>query len=256
MNFESIADFLKEHGEQGVVEVLKIMNLQAEALQEGILEVKKADEIKSNFLANVSHELRTPLNSIIGFSDLLAQERAGALNEKQKDYVNDIRAAGLTLLGMINGILDISKIEAGALKLNLSAFSVKTAVEEVLNIIFPLADKRGLEIELQVEDIEITADYQKFQQILFNLLSNAVKFAQSRIVVGFKQDTLTVRDDGPGIAPTYQKKIFNKFESTNSTGLGLAIVKEFVNLHKGTVNVESEPKNGATFRLLFPQGML
>lgn len=246
-------------------EILEIMNLQVEALQEGILEVNKADKTKSNFLANVSHELRTPLNSIIGFSDLLAHERAGGLNEKQKEYVNDIRAAGLTLLGMINGILDISKIEAGVVKLNLSTFSAKTAVDEVLNIIFPLAHKRGLAIEARVEDVEITADYQKFQQILFNLLSNAVKFAKSRIVVELQQRdssdpneycpqndiTLTVQDDGPGIDKKYQKKIFNKFESTNSTGLGLAIVKEFVKLHNGTISVESMPEQGAKFILIF-----
>ena len=250
------------------IEVNNILNMQVNALQEGILDIKgenrkiiKADKIKSDFLANVSHELRTPLNSIIGFSDLLGQEFVGKLNKKQHEYVGDIRVSALHLLGMINGILDISKLEAHAMKLNKTRFPVLQAVNEAQNVVRPLAQKKNITLKIDADETEIYADYQKIQQILFNLLSNAIKFSGENDVVEIstkkEKNSLIIRvkDNGIGIDKKHHAKIFKKFEqihtpgipSTPSTGLGLTITKELVKLHKGKINVISAPNKGAEF---------
>jgi signal transduction histidine kinase len=244
------------------IEINKIINMQVCALQKGMQQVVEAQRVKSDFLANISHELRTPLNAIIGFSDLLGQDFVGTLNDKQKEYLNDIRVAGLHLLGMINGVLDISKIEAGAMKLSPSEFRLKQAVDEVLNILDPLARKKNIKMASDVRDAQICADYQKLQQILFNLISNAIKFSHTNGEVKIsahadkKQALISVADSGIGIEKKHHKKIFKKFEQiktmSNSTGLGLAITKEFVKLHRGTIAVDSELGKGTTFTVTLP----
>ncbi len=260
------------------IELNSIISLQVQAQQESIAELNKAyqtikkqnkkilkaDKIKSNFLANVSHELRTPLNSIIGFSDLLYSDCCGKLNKKQKDYVNDIKISGLHLLGMINEILDMAKIESNSMKMNTSDFDIKLAVDEVLNILRPLALKKNIKLLQDTQSVTITADYVKIQQILFNLLSNAIKFTpeNGEIVISVKKDkqntTISVKDNGIGIDKKEIKKIFKKFEQgtnakhTNSTGLGLTITRELVKLHGGEITVTSEPNSGSVFIVKIP----
>lgn len=252
------------------IEISKIIKMQVEALQEGYEKVQEssrkileAEKVKSNFISHISHELRTPLNSILGFSDMLEKEFVGELNEKQKEYINDIQTAGLHLLGMINEILDMSKIEANAVKLNLRTFDIKQVITETINIIHPLMVKKSLNISTEIKDFKIKADYQKIQQILFNLLSNAIKFTpqNGKITVkasnGKKYITISVEDNGIGIDKKYHKKIFEKFEqfalqNESSTGLGLAITKELVKLHKGTIKLNSEISKGSKFTISLP----
>lgn len=246
-----IANLLKDK------ELSEIMKLQAKELQNGYLKVKEAEQAKSKFISHISHELRTPLNSILGFSDLVSL--AGSLNEKQKDYLNDIKISGLHLLEMINEILDMSKIEAGALTLNLREFEIKQAIDETVNIIKPLLKQKLI---TNIENFTIKADYQKVQQILFNLLSNAIKFTpeDGEITIETKLTDyalISVKDNGIGIALENQAKIFEKFEQIdntiqNSTGLGLTITQELVKLHNGTISVESSPNNGAKFTVALP----
>lgn len=231
------------------------------------LKILEADKVKTEFLANISHELRTPLNAIIGFSEVLSNKLFGELNEKQTDYVNDIHVSGIHLLGMINEILDISKIEAHAMTLNCTEFSVSRAVDEVVNIVKPLADKKSIAIEkIIVQDKDLVADFQKIRQILYNLLSNAIKFSQIKdkisVKVNFTKNNfiIEVKDNGIGIAPKDQEKIFEKFvqlENTytkkeSSTGLGLTITKELVEMHNGKISVISAVNKGATFVVKIP----
>lgn len=260
------------------IELNNIISLQIQAQQESIIELNKAyktiqkqnkkilkaDKIKNDFLSHVSHELRTPLNSIIGFSDLLSAGCCGELNKKQVDYINDIKISGLHLLGMINEILDISKIESNAITLNKTTFDISLAINEVINIVNPLAIKKRITISTDIKSTILKADYQKFQQILFNLLSNAIKFTQEQghIIITVKNEQnnliLSVKDNGIGIDKKYHKKIFNKFEqcskvdNPNSTGLGLTITKELVKLHNGKINLISEPNKGTEFIIKIP----
>lgn len=255
------------------MELTSILKMQVQALQEGIDEVNelydtvraqnkkivKSDKIKNEFLASVSHQLRSPLNSIIGFSDMLSEGVAGTLNEMQKGYINDIKIAGIKLLEMINEILDLSKIEAKAMKLFLSDINIRQNICEVLNILKPLYMEKNIKVDLDIpDDICIWADYSKIQQVFFNLIANAIKFTQvdGRIVLSACVDkkfvNISVKDNGIGIAKENHKKIFNKFEqfstsSSPSTGLGLTVVKEIVKLHGGKISVNSELGKGAEF---------
>ena len=211
--------------------------------------------------------MRTPLNAIIGFSEALAKKFFGDLNEKQAEYVNDIHVSGIHLLGMINEILEISKIESKAIKLALSTFSLTMSMTEVVNIVTPLANKKHIELKVDIpEDVEIKADYQKIQQILYNLLSNAIKFTKEngKIETGYtkKDDSVEiyVKDNGIGIDKKYHGKIFAKFVQLNniyskkesSTGLGLTITKELVELHGGKITFESKVDVGSTFYVTLP----
>lgn len=264
------------------LELSNVFKIQLQALKDGIVEkneayktikeqnekILEADRVKNEFLANISHELRTPLNSILGFSDILGAQLYGNLNSKQEEYVNDIKVSATHLLGMINGILDMSKIEANAMKIVKSTFWISRAVDEVANILAPLADKKGINIIKKMDtDFEVFADYQKIQQILYNLVSNAIKFTPKNGQVdilavhnqsGFK---LVVHDTGIGIDEKYHGKIFAKFvqldsaytKKESSTGLGLTITKELVELHGGKISVVSEVNNGSTFIVEIPQ---
>ena len=223
--------------------------------------------MKNEFLANISHELRTPLNSILGFADILSTQLYGDLNQKQEEYVNDIKASGTHLLGMINEVLDMSKIEANAMKIVKSKFPISRAVTEVSNILMPLANKKNIKINSEItEDFEVFADYQKIQQILYNLVSNAIKYSPEKDSVdiavmncgdNFK---IAVHDNGIGIDKKYHGKIFAKFvqldsaytKKESSTGLGLTITKELVELHGGKISLISEVNNGSTFIVEIP----
>ncbi len=251
-------------------ELSKIITLQLKTLQEGIYETNKAYKSAKNqndFFSNFSHELRTPINAVISSSELLAEGIFGKLNEKQKEYVNDIRISSLTLLGMINDILDMAKLENAALKLNPTTFILNQNIEEVCNILKPLADKKNIIISKKIpKTLKITADYTKIQQILFNLINNAIKYtlANGKIEVSAKKTEdyiyIAVKDNGIGIEKKHLKKIFQKFvqlgNEKNSNGLGLTITKELVKLHKGRIFAESTPSKGSTFTIQLNLGHL
>lgn len=253
------------------VEISKIMKMQVKALEEGYKELRElnvkleeAEKVKTKFLSHVSHELRTPLNSILGYSDLLSNEFVGKLNNKQKDYINDIKISGINLLEMVNEILDMSKIEANSMKLVINSLDIVQLVEDVENTIKPLLLKKKIDFEKDIENFSINADYQKLQQILFNLLSNAIKYTSQggNIKLSAKlrnnEVEICVKDDGIGIAKENQDKVFEKFEqldkaTSNSTGLGLTITKELVKLHNGTINLISEINKGCEFIIKIPR---
>ena len=255
--------------------------MQLDALKNGIIEkneayevikdqnekILEADRVKNEFLANISHELRTPLNSILGFADILSTKLYGDLNSKQEEYVNDIKVSGTHLLGMINEILDMSKIEANAMKIVKSVFPISRAATEVCNILFPLAQKKNVKLICELEnDFEVFADYQKIQQIMYNLLSNAIKYSPENNEVTVKIDynndfyRIQVHDNGIGIDKKYHGKIFAKFvqldsaftKKESSTGLGLTITKKLVELHEGKISLISEINNGSTFIVELP----
>ena len=232
-------------------------------------EVERATQLKSQFLASMSHELRTPLNAILGFSDLLAEQTAGSLNEKQRRYVQHIHNGGQHLLQLINDILDLSKIEAGRMELRPESFLVADTLPEVLSIIRPLAMDKKIEVVSTVEPaLWVCADRVRFKQILYNLLSNAVKFTPDggRVGVQVWPDGewlhLVVHDTGIGIPPEEQEAIFDEFRQVGTTtkgvkegtGLGLAITRRLVEQHGGTLRVESEPGRGSRFHFTLPAG--
>ncbi len=233
-------------------------------------QLEAANQHKSEFLANMSHELRTPLNAIIGFSEVLIERMFGELNEKQEDYLKDIFTSGKHLLSLINDILDLSKIEAGRMELELSTFEVSGAITNAMTLIRERATQHGIALGLEVapEIGERRADERKFKQILLNLLSNAVKFTPDggRIEVRAalaNSDVLevSVSDTGIGIAPEEQAAVFEEFKQvgrhyTNKqegTGLGLALTKRFVELHGGTLSVISTPGQGSIFTFIIPR---
>jgi protein-histidine pros-kinase len=233
--------------------------------------IQHANRMKSEFLATVSHELRTPLNGIIGFSEFLVDEKPGKLNEKQKEYLNDILNSGRHLLQLINDVLDLSKVEAGKMELFPEAFSLSKAVDEVCSVISPLAKKKnvGMRSEIASKVGSITLDQQKFKQVLYNLVSNAVKFTNDGGHVDIiaaphesKRLRLQVRDTGIGIRQEDIGKLFIEFQQLDSgsarryegTGLGLALTKKLVEFQHGSITVESELGKGSTFTVILPVG--
>jgi len=216
----------------------------------------------------MSHELRTPLNAIIGFSEALMERMFGELNEKQGDYLKDIHESGKHLLSLINDILDLSKIEAGRMELELSTFHLPTAISNAMTLVRERAQRQGVELDADVDPrlAEFQADERKLKQILLNLLSNAVKFTPEggRVGVSAKFDTekveIAVKDSGVGISPQDQRSLFEEFKQVGKdssrkaegTGLGLALTKRFVELHGGAIRVESAQGKGSTFTFSLP----
>src|SRR5258707_4097828 len=229
-------------------------------------EAERASKFKDQFLSTMSHELRTPLNAVLGFSDLLADERYGPLNDRQQRYVAHIHTGGTHLLKLITDILDLSKIEAGRLEITREDVSIASAFAEVLSALQPLADKKSQALLQQVEpNLYIRADATRFKQILMNLIGNAIKFTPeggqielvARQVGG--QVRMEVRDNGPGIAPEEQQRIFEAFcrlaqtgNATEGTGLGLAITVRLVELHGSKLEIESKPGDGTCFYFSLP----
>jgi PAS domain S-box-containing protein len=231
--------------------------------------LQEANRMKSEFLANMSHELRTPLNGIIGFSEFLMDEKAGGLNGKQKEYLTDVYNSGKHLLQLINDVLDLAKVEAGKMEIIPEPFLVKSAVDEVRSVVSSMAKKKQISIKTSISaDIEtLTLDQSKFKQVLYNLLSNAVKFTNEggKVEVsvsgnGNQEVILRVKDTGTGMKQESLNKLFTPFEQLDSsvarkhqgTGLGLALTKKFVELHNGTIDVDSEEGVGSTFTVKFP----
>lgn len=232
--------------------------------------IQEASRMKSEFVANISHELRTPLNGIIGFSELLIDEKVGQLKPKQKEYLNDILNSGRHLLQLIKDVLDLSKVEAGKMELHPEAFSVANAIEEVCAIVAPMVLKKNILIRRETDAgvDAVTLDQQKFKQVLYNLLSNAVKFTDEGGAVDIRASLhrgdwlrLQVRDTGIGIKADDVGKLFIEFQQLDSgmarryqgTGLGLALTKKIIEFQHGTISVESEVGKGSTFTVELPR---
>jgi len=230
-------------------------------------QLEVASQHKSEFLANMSHELRTPLNAIIGFSEVLSEKMFGELNEKQEEYSKDIHASGQHLLSLINDILDLSKIEAGRMELELTEFDLPTAIENALMLVRERAGRRSIELHTKIDNQvgQIQADERKVRQVVLNLLSNAIKFTPEggRIEVlatpkgGLVE--VSVSDTGIGIAPEDQEKVFEEFRQVGTaakkvegTGLGLTLCRKFVELHGGRIWVKSQEGVGSTFTFTIP----
>jgi signal transduction histidine kinase len=230
-------------------------------------ELEAASQHKSDFLANMSHELRTPLNAIIGFSQVLSEGMAGAVNEKQAEYLDDILSSANHLLALINDVLDLSKVEAGQVELEKAPFSLREALERGVVVVRERASDDGVSVALDADpDADVVdGDERRIQQVIFNLLSNAVKFTP----VGGAVDVTSARvngevrvsvtDTGPGVASEDQERIFEQFQQAESglelregTGLGLALSKRLVELHGGRLWLESELGKGSTFVFTLP----
>ncbi len=257
---------LKTFADQAVIAIENVRLFNE--IQEKSRQLEIADKHKSEFLANMSHELRTPLNAIIGFSEVLIERMFGELNEKQDDYLKDIHSSGKHLLSLINDILDLSKIEAGRMELDVGAFDAASAISNAMTLVRERAQRHGIALGLEVDPQigEIRADERKFKQILLNLLTNAVKFTPDGGKIGVHAQLaggmleVAVSDTGIGIAREDQEAVFEEFRQvgrhyTNKqegTGLGLALTRRFVELHGGTIRLESEPGKGSTFTFTIP----
>ncbi|MDQ2785798.1 MAG: response regulator, partial [Chloroflexota bacterium] len=276
---ETTLNFLTQLGQQLGIALqnldqytnLQTLSSQLQARQAEIetknRDLERADQMKSEFLANMSHELRTPLNAIIGFSELLQEQFYGPLNTEQDEYLTNIRTAGEHLLGLINDILDLSKIEAGRMELDLEEVDLPHVLESSMTIVKEKAHNNGVHLSADAGDTgAITADARKLKQIIFNLLSNAVKFTPSGGAVNLTAHTdgamvaIAVTDTGAGIGPEDQQKLFREFTQVDGslsrrhegTGLGLALTKRLVELHGGTIAVRSALGAGSTFTVRMP----
>jgi signal transduction histidine kinase len=235
-------------------------------------ELELANKHKSEFLANMSHELRTPLNAIIGFSEVLSEKMFGEVNDKQLEYLLDIHTSGHHLLSLINDILDLSKIEAGRMELDLATVNLPMLLDNCTTLVRERASRQGLALALDIEDDvgDWVADVRKVKQIVINLLSNAVKFtpAGGRVTLRARRlghaVEIAVVDTGVGIAPDQQALVFEEFRQaggdylrkSEGTGLGLSLARRFAELHGGSIRVESAPGQGSTFAFILPERVL
>jgi signal transduction histidine kinase len=242
------------------------VNRMSDELQRVYRELETASRHKSDFLATMSHELRTPLNAIIGFSEVLHEQMFGELNERQLAYVDDVLQAGRHLLSLINDVLDLAKIEAGKMELELSQVALPELLRSAVSMHSEQASRGDVELRLlaEPEQITINADERRLRQIVFNLVSNAVKFtpADGRVDVSARledgQVEIAVADTGPGIAADDLETIFEEFEQAgdgrqaDGTGLGLPLSRKLVELHGGRLWAQSEVGHGSTFRFTLP----
>jgi signal transduction histidine kinase len=243
------------------------VELAKQELEEKAEQLAMTSRYKSQFLANMSHEFRTPLNAIIGFSELLDEQTMGPLNERQKEFVGYVMQGGRHLLALINDILDLSKVEAGRMQLSCDWVAPDALVEDVRQMVKPLADKQGVHLILKVAEglPPVYADPIRVKQILYNLLSNGIKFnhrhGKVELTVSCQDDQLSwcVADSGVGIRDEDMSRLFREFEriehrgpKSEGTGLGLALTKRLVELHGGSIHVESTVGQGSTFTVRLP----
>jgi signal transduction histidine kinase len=248
--------------------VIAIENVRLfDEIQEKSRQLEEASQHKSQFLANMSHELRTPLNAILGYTELMADGAYGEPSEKMLGILKRLEANGRHLLGLINDVLDLSKIEAGQLVLELSDYSMQDIVQTVRSTLEPLAaDKKiALKVEMPSKLPAGRGDGRRLTQVLINLLGNAIKFTDAG-EVAIKAEAnnglfqVSVCDTGPGISAADQAKLFQEFQQADNaitkkkggTGLGLAISKRIIEMHGGKIWVESEPGRGSTFSFTLP----
>jgi signal transduction histidine kinase len=230
-------------------------------------ELEETSQHKSEFLANMSHELRTPLNAIIGFSQVLREGMFGEVNEKQKEYLDDILSSGNHLLSLINDVLDLAKVEAGQVELEVAPFSLRDALERGVVMVRERATQDGVRVGFSAdpEVAVVDGDERRIRQVIFNLLSNAVKFTPPGGVVDVSaarvngEVWVSVADTGPGLDPDDHERIFEEFKQMEAgielhegTGLGLALSKRLVELHGGRIWVDSELGKGSTFVFTLP----
>jgi signal transduction histidine kinase len=259
-NLEQERAMLAQHVEERTLELRKANTELAQAIRH-----------KDEFLASMSHELRTPLNAILGITEVMAEEIYGPLNEKQHKRLRDLEESGRHLLDLINDVLDVAKIDAGKLTLEIADNEINAICESSLRMIRQAALKKQLRIDVHIDTVSthIQADGRRLKQMLMNLLSNAVKFTPEAGAIGLlvTEDApsqaihFTVWDTGIGIAPEEQRRLFQPFVQVDSslsrahegTGLGLALVHKMAKLHGGMVSLESEPGKGSRFTLTLPR---
>jgi len=248
--------------------VVAQLRRQQQQLQAANELLDAASEAKSRFLASVSHDLRTPLNAILGFSDLLLQRLFGDLNERQEEYLRDIRGAGEHQLSLVNDLLDLSKIEAGRMELHPVPLSLRELLQQTQSVVMPIAEAKHIRLELEVPaDLPtVEQDLARLRQVVLNLLSNAVKFTPEGGIVRTAATahdglvTVAVSDTGVGISAEDQARVFEEFQqvgasarSGQGTGLGLALVRGFVRMMGGEVSLRSAMGQGSTFTITLPQ---
>jgi signal transduction histidine kinase/CheY-like chemotaxis protein/CHASE3 domain sensor protein len=248
------------------------MSRLVEDLRETSANLEQANRHKSVFLANMSHELRTPLNAILGFSQLMIDDQTGGIDAKTRlKFLDQVNSAGHHLLGLINDILDLSKVEAGQMDLHLAPTGVAEAIHLVVTTIQPLAEKKGIQVISEASsDLQLVADAGKLKQMLLNLVSNGIKFTPSggRVTITARRDEsmieIGVSDTGIGMSEAELELIFHEFTQLDQgsdrqqegTGLGLALTKRLAELHGGMVSVTSAKGSGSTFTLRLPVGPL
>ncbi len=263
---EEVVDLLQTFATQSTLAIQNARLFQE--IEDKSHQLEVANRHKSEFLANMSHELRTPLNAIIGFSEVLLERMFGDLNPKQDEYLQDVLSSGRHLLSLINDILDLSKIEAGRMELEMATFDVRLALDNALTLVRERAVRHGLTLGVRVDERlgDVVGDERKIKQVVLNLLSNAVKFTpeggrvEVRAGVADGMVEISVSDTGIGIAPGDQGAIFEEFRQVGSdyarkregTGLGLTLARKFVELHGGRLWVKSEPGRGSTFTFTLP----
>jgi signal transduction histidine kinase/DNA-binding response OmpR family regulator len=262
---EATVDLMQTFATQSALSIANARLFREIAEKTDQLEV--ASRHKSEFLASMSHELRTPLNAVIGFSDVLLDRMFGDLNDKQDEYLRDIRASGQHLLELLNEILDLSKVEAGRLDLDLAPVALPTLIESCVQMVRDRADRSGVQVSVTIEarTPDAHADQLRLKQVVLNLLTNAVKFTPSggRIEIAVapagSDVQVSVRDTGPGIAPADQERIFESFQQGSrgpakeeGTGLGLTLSRRLAELQGGRLWLVSEPGAGSTFFLTVP----
>ena len=258
-------ELLKTFADQAVIAIENARLFRE--IEDKSRQLEIASQHKSEFLANMSHELRTPLNAIIGFSEVLSERMFGDINEKQAEYISDILQSGQHLLSLINDILDLSKIEAGRMELELSDFDLPSSIENTLTLVRERAVRRGIELGHTVDEHlgMVRADERRVKQVLLNLLSNALKFTPEggridvRAAVRDGMAEISVADTGVGISPEDQELVFEEFRQVGTaakkvegTGLGLAISRKFIEVHGGRIWVESQVGKGSTFAFTLP----
>ena len=236
-------------------------------LQEKSRALAEATAHRSQFLGNMSHELRTPLNAILGYTELILDDIYGGVPEPMRRVLKRIESNGKHLLGLINDVLDLAKIEAGQLTLTLAEYSMAEVVRNVFSAVEPLAaeKKLALTVDLAADLPGGHGDERRLTQVLLNLVGNAIKFTDSgEVAIAAASDNrafhVSVRDTGPGITPADQARLFQEFQQADNsltkkkggTGLGLAISKRIIEMHGGRIRVESAPGRGSTFSFTLP----